>query len=338
MLTILKKALIPYSIGVQSLNVEKELASWSNDRHFKIEADGKSYSARFLKENRSPNNVFGEMNADILHEQTRFCSFLAYQQIPFMKLVPDSNGSPFTEVEWNHECYYFILFEWLLGEHITAGNEAVSYKFGRMARNIHDVAGCFESKIFTKKSHLVGYGKFIEQVKNNVLLKDISMENKYLLDRYLIIAREHIESAQSEHMDYIIQSDLNPLNILWDREINVAGIVDFESIGYGDRIEGLAWLVKWYSRIDCINTKDFSAKLAEAFLKGYQAEDFLLNETHYRRLASLIWLSGCMNWNFVKDITSINLNNNDQLKAYINLYIKRGQQLLTLVPKALHTK
>lgn len=338
MLSLLEKVLIQYPIGMTSLSIKKELKSWSNDLHFKIVADGKAYSARFLREDRSPNNVFGEMNANILLEQTRFCRFLTDRQIPFMNLVPDTTGNPFTEVEWNSENYYFILFEWLDGEHITKGNEKISYEFGKMTREFHDLGGSFESNIFTKKSHLKGYVEFIEQVRGHVHSIEISMENVNLLAQYLEIARAHIESAKTENMEYIIQSDLNPLNVLWDKNGNVAGIVDFESIGYGDRIEGLSWLVKWYSRTDGIHTKDFSAELAREFLRGYRAHDFLRNEKDYQRLSSLIWLSGCMNWNFVKGITSMNIKDKDLLKSYLDLYIKRGQQLLSLIPEALHTK
>lgn len=332
MLVVLKEVLTQYTIGISSLSIEKELTSWSNDLHFKIVADGKAYSARFLKEDRSPNNVFGVMNAEILLEQTRFCQFLTDRQIPFMKLVPSANGKPFTEVEWNQECYYFILFEWLDGVHITRGNEKVSYEFGKMAREFHDLGGSFESDIFTKKSHLIGYGEFIEQVRCHVHSIDISMENGNLLNQYLDIARAHIESAQTENMDYIIQSDLNPLNVLWDNNGNVAGIVDFESIGYGDRVEGLAWLVKWYSRTEGIHAKDFSAELAREFLRGYRAHEFLRNEKEYHRLSSLIWLSGCINWNFVKGITSMNVKDENLLKSHLDQYIKRGQQLLSLIP------
>lgn len=332
---LLKEALLPYSRGKESLTIEKKLNSWSNDLHFKIWADGKAYSARFLKDNRSPNNVFGEMNADILYEQTELCRYLVDQQIPFMKLVPDIEGQPFTRIKWHDENYYFILFEWIDGQHIIHGDENIAREFGKTARGFHDVSSAFISTVFTKKSHLVGYEEFIGKLREKIHTSNISTKNIKMVDQYLSVAEEHIELARNEKMDFIIQSDLNPLNVLWDENRNVAGIVDFESIGYDDRIEGLAWLIKWYSRYEGIHSSEMSPALAKAFLQGYGAADFL-EEKDFSRLASLVWLSGCMNWNFVKDTASIfETNDSELLKSHIDFYKQRGEKLLSLIPKAL---
>lgn len=335
MRNLLKKALLPYSLGKESLIIEKEIKSWSNDLHFKIRADGRAFSARFLKEDRSPNNVFGEMIADILYKQTEFCRYLVDQQIPFMKLVSDSEGNPFTEIKWVYENHYFILFEWIEGKHITHCDKCISHEFGHTARRFHDVSSNFTNTVFTKKSHLVGYEEFIGKLRDKIRTSNISANNITMVDQYISVAEEHIELARTEEMDFIIQSDLNPLNVLWDEKRNVIGIVDFESIGYDDRIEGLAWLIKWYSRTEGIHSSEVSPVLAEAFLQGYGAADFL-DENDYSRLASLVWLSGCMNWNFVKDTVSI-LENNDRelLKSHIDFYKQRGEKLLSLIPKAL---
>jgi Ser/Thr protein kinase RdoA (MazF antagonist) len=335
MYNLLKEALLSYSLGKESLTIENELKSWSNDLHFKIWTDGKAYSARFLKEDRSPNNVFGEMNAEILYEQTEFCRYLVDQQIPFMKLVPETEGQPFTEIKWQNENFYFILFEWIDGQHITHGDENIAREFGKTARKFHDVSSVFTSSLFKKKSHLVGYEAFIGKLRNKILTSNISSENKKIVDEYLSVAKGQIELARTEKMDFIIQSDLNPLNVLWDEKRNVTGIVDFESIGYDDRIEGLAWLIKWYSRTEGIHSSEMSPALAEAFLQGYGAPDFL-EEKDYSRLASLVWLSGCMNWNFVEDTASIlETNDRELLKSHIDFYKQRGEKLRLLIPKAL---
>lgn len=335
MYKLLKEAIFPYSLGRESLIIETKLKSWSNDLHFKILADGRAYSARFLKDDRSPNNVFGEMSADILYEQTEFCRYLIDQQIPFMKVVSDTEGNPFTEIKVDDKNYYFILFEWIEGKHILHGNEYTSRVFGLTAREFHDVSSNFASTVFTKKSHLVGYEKFIGKLRGKIRTSNISTKNLTLVDQYLRIAEEHIELARTEKMDFIIQSDLNPLNVIWNENRNVTGIVDFESIGYNDRIEGLAWLTKWYSRTDGIHSSEMSPVLAEAFLQGYGAADFL-EEKSFSRLASLVWLSGCMNWNFVKDTASIlETANSELLISHIDFYKQRGENLLSLIPKAL---
>ena len=68
------------------------------------------------------------------------------------------------------------------------------------------------------------------------------------LREYINLATYHIECAYTSNLQFIVQTDLNPLNVLWDSSQCVKGIVDFESIGYVDRIEGLAFLIKWYFR------------------------------------------------------------------------------------------
>ncbi|MEH6939350.1 hypothetical protein V7056_16120 [Bacillus sp. JJ664] len=116
-----------------------------------------------------------------------------------------------------------------------------------------------------------------------------------------------------------------------DKDKKVIGIVDFESIGYGDRIEGLAWLIKWYSRTKGIYSSEMSSIVANAFLKGYQSNDYL-SKNDFERLSSLIWLSGCINWNFVRHTIKIIESNEDEtLKKHINTYKKRGEKLLSLI-------
>ncbi|MEW8986347.1 MAG: phosphotransferase, partial [Bacillus sp. (in: firmicutes)] len=306
---VIKRALKDYHIG-QTFLIEQELSSWSRDLHYKIQVDGKKYSARFLKENRSPNNVFGAISDKVLTEQTKFCLFLVEHGIPFMRLVPASGDEPFTIVRWKGEKYHFIMFEWIEGKHLTNCEEDMAWEFGKMARRIHDISSAFKSAVFPKKSHLIGYQQFTNQLRAKV--HSSSILDKTELQDYLELANKHIAAAKSLKRDYIVQTDLNPLNVIWDENKNIIGIVDFESIGYGDRIEGLAWLIKWYSRTNGINSVEMSPEVAEKFLHGYGAFDFLDFED-YDRLSSLLWLSGCMNWNFVKETISILESSNDEM-------------------------
>jgi Ser/Thr protein kinase RdoA (MazF antagonist) len=331
---MLKEALIQYSLGKKSLFIEKNLPSWSKDLHFKIRADCRSFSARFIQDIRSPNNVFGNTSREILYEQCAVCHFLAENHIPFMRLIPASINQPFIELNWENEHYWFILFEWMDGQHITHCDNYISKEFGHMARKFHDLSSSYQSSVFQKKSHLVGYEKFLTQLRDKLHSLDLSGINVKLMEEYLGAADEYISCARSQQMDYIIQSDLNPLNILWNEEKKVIGIVDFESIGHVDRIEGLAWLIKWYSRTNGIHSPEMSPAAAHAFLKGYRAEDFL-DKGDMHRLASLLWLSGCLNWNFVKGTISILETRNDEtLINHLESYWKRGRNLLRLLSEA----
>ncbi|MBJ7966924.1 phosphotransferase enzyme family protein [Bacillus cereus] len=330
---LIKKALIPYCIGNKTLVIEKELHinSWNSDLHYKIVVDGIPYSARFIRYNRSPNNVFGEITNEILYEQTKFCRFLVNNKVPFMRLFQISEDEPFTTVEWKNEVYRFILFEWIEGQHITHCDEYIAEEFGKVARRFHDISSIYKSSIFPKKSHLVGYSQFTNNLRNKVKTLNLSLENSKMIEEYLEITEHHIKKANTKRFDFILHSDLNPLNILWNENKRVLGIVDFESIGYSDRTEGLAWLIKWYSRTNGINSHEMSPKVANSFLKGYNSDDFL-SKKDYHRLSSLIWLSGCINWNFVKKTTEIlETNNNVILKKHIETYKQRGEKLLSLI-------
>jgi Ser/Thr protein kinase RdoA (MazF antagonist) len=333
MYQLIKNALIPYSIGEISLKIEKELHinSWNGDLHYKIVADGVPFSARFLSNHRSPNSAFGDISNDVLYEQTKFSRFLRNSGIPFMRLVPVSNDMPFSTVEWDSVTYRFVLFEWIEGQHITHCDEYIAEEFGRVAREIHDRSSAYHTSVFPKKSHLDGYSHFVEELMNIVNLDAISEGNLAMIRRYIENANHHLEVSRTREYDFIIQTDLNPLNVIWDENKTVIGIADFESIGYSDRIEGLAWLIKWYSRADGIHSKEFSPKVAKVFLKGYKAEDFITNQD-LSRLASLLWLSGCLNWNFVKKtVELVDTNDSESLQNHFTAYEERGRRLMDLV-------
>lgn len=334
---MIKKALEPYSLGNKSLFIEKELhkGSWNSDLHYKIVADGKPFSARFINNNRSPNNIFGEISNDTLFEQTKFCRFLVNNQVPFMHLLPISEDLPFTTIKWENEIYRFILFEWIEGQHITHCDEDIAEEFGKMARKIHDISSLYISKssVFPKQSQLVGYSHFVDNLRIKFKASYISLNTLKMIDEYLETTEYHIENAKTKHYDFIIQSDLNPLNIIWDKNKKIKGIVDFESIGYSDRIEGLAWLIKWYSRTNGIASTEMSPIVANAFMNGYKIDDFLC-KNDIDRLSSLIWLSGCINWNFVRNtINMLENHNEEKLGKHFDAYKKRGEKLLKLIPK-----
>lgn len=335
MYRLIKRALEPYSLGNESLFIEKELhkGSWNSDLHYKIAADGKPFSARFIKNNRSPHSVFGEISNDTLFEQTKFCRFLVNNQVPFMHLFPVSEDLPFTTIKWENEIYRFILFEWIEGQHITHCDEYIAGEFGKMARKFHDTSSLYKSSVFQKQSQLVGYSHFVDNLRNKVKASYLSLDKLKMVYEYLELTEYHMENARTKHYDFIIQSDLNPLNVIWDKNRIINGIVDFESIGYSDRLEGLAWLIKWYSRTNGIASTEMSPIVANAFLNGYKINDFLC-ENDIDRLSSLIWLSGCINWNFVRNTTQIlETNNEEKLQRHFDAYKQRGEKLLSLIPK-----
>ena len=146
---------------------------------------------------------------------------------------------------------------------------------------------------------------------------------------YIELAKYHIECAHTSDLEFIVQTDLNPLNVIWDSNQSVKGIIDFESIAYVDRMEGLAFLIKWYSRTEGIQSHVVCPKVTKAFLKGYGANN-ILTSNEYERLSSLLWLSGSLNWNFVKKTMSL-LGDERKVEEHLRVYKIRGENLSVLV-------
>uniref|UniRef100_UPI000CD8FC1A phosphotransferase n=2 Tax=Bacillus TaxID=1386 RepID=UPI000CD8FC1A len=231
-------------------------------------------------------------------------------------------GGSFTFVTWNDEQYRFVLSTWIEGEHVTHCTETMAEIFGKEARNIHDISSTFQSSTFQKKSHLDGYGEFIKLLEN----KGGTCKE---LRGYIELAKCHIECAHTNSLEFIVQTDLNPLNVLWGLSQKVKGIVDFESISYVDRVEGLAFLVKWYSRTEGIHSHEVCSSVASSFLEGYKANN-ILTSNDYKRLPSLLWLSGSLNWNFVKKTLNV-LEDAGQLEEHFEVYRVRGERLSSLL-------
>lgn len=249
---LIQEALYSFFPEYSNLIIDKELhlGSWNKDLHYKISVNNKFYSIRFIGDNRSSHNVFGEITDEILTEQVRYTNYLIQQGIPFMENIASINGDCFVSIEWKGSIYRVVLFKWVEGEHITNCTNGFVEQVGQTVKNIHTVSRHFRSPIFEQDSHLSGYTKFITQIKQKQEITNVSTEMGRTLNSYLYTAENHINLSKSDNLDFIVQSDLNPLNLLWSNKNRLEGIVDFESIGYTDRIEGLAWLFKWYSRID----------------------------------------------------------------------------------------
>ncbi len=321
---IIKDVLMNYFTEIRSLVIEEELHinSWHTDLHYKIMVNGKRYSARFMNSNRIINPAFGALSNEQLKEQVRFTYYLRGHGIPFMQINKNTSGESFTLVTWNDEQYRFVLSNWIEGEHLTHCTESIAESFGKKARKIHDISSTFQSSIFQKKSHLDGYAQFIDMLESKVsACKE--------LREYINLATYHIDCAYTSNLQFIVQTDLNPLNVLWDSSQCVKGIVDFESIGYVDRIEGLAFLIKWYSRTEGIQSHEVCSSVASSFLEGYTVHN-IVTPNDYKRLSSLLWLSGSLNWNFVKKTLSV-LEDARQLEEHLKVYRVRGERLSSLL-------
>lgn len=330
---LLKLALKQYGLNSHNLIIEKELQSnnWHGDLHFKINIDNQSFSARFIGNKRYETDVFIKLSNTVLNEQIRFCNYLQKSEIPFMKHVPPFNEESFTSICFEDKEWRFILFEWIEGKHITHCTATIAQSFGAFARKIHNISSKFKSHIFPQESHIKGYNEFYNLLVAYVNSSKLSTTTTALLKSYLNEIKHHIEHAKANSHEFIVQSDLNPLNILWNEREEIIGVVDFESITYTDKVEGLAWLIKWYSRTHGISSHEMSPSLAKSILQGYGATE-LLSPRDLKRLPSLLWLTGCLNWNFTSMTMDLIKNKEDiLLKQHLIKYVERGEVLLSLL-------
>jgi Ser/Thr protein kinase RdoA (MazF antagonist) len=330
---LLKLALKQYGLNPDTLIIKQELHpnSWHGDLHYKIVVNLKAYSARFISRKRYEQSAFVDLTDEKLTEQIKFSQYLNHSGIPFMKHCSTLNGEPFTLVSDEDKEWRFVLFEWMEGEHITHCTEVVAEKFSMMARRIHDTSSSFNSVVFERKSHLDGYQQFFQFIMYEVETSRLATPTFRFIQDYIHLASFQLKKAKTDSLNYIVQSDLNPLNILWNDREEVIGIVDFESITYTDRVEGLAWLLKWYTRTQGIGSNEMSRDLANAFLGGYKAKEILIQHD-FQRLPALMWLSGCLNWNFTAKTLDLLKNNEDTLLMnHLNDYLKRGEILISLV-------
>ncbi|GIP32210.1 phosphotransferase enzyme family protein [Paenibacillus sp. J2TS4] len=334
---ILREAIEDYGLDPDKLIIVKKLSGHSHgDSHYQIRIQDKCYSARFISNKRYDHDVFIDLTDAVLEQQMKFIDFLNGHGIPFMRRFTTLTGHSFKKLNWNGTDYRFLLFEWIDGIHMTRCTEKIAYKSGVMARQYHNVSSKFNASL-PKISHFEGSMKWLSMIKDTAGNASLAPENSAILQEYIQLAEHHIEAAYSSPAnDFIMQSDLNPLNIVWDEGENIVGLVDFEHIGYTDRVEGLAWLIKWYSRPEGIASHSFSPHLAHSLLQGYGAEDFLRPED-WMRLPSLIWLTGCLNWGFVRATIQILQGGEKQpafqLQQHLNKYRQRGEKLSSLVSK-----
>nr|WP_258567504.1 hypothetical protein [Paenibacillus sp. CGMCC 1.16610] len=215
---LLQMAVRQYGCNPEDLVFEKELQSnsWHGDLHFKILLKEKAFSARFISYKRYENDVFVKLTDEVLTEQIKFCNYLRESGIPFMKHQPSVHAEPFILIHDGEKEWRFLLFEWIEGEHITHCTEPISEKFSKLARKIHDISVKFESKIFTKESHIYGSEQFLGMIRKEADSITLIPSTNEMLQTYISLAEYHIEKAKSDSLEFIVQSDLNNLNILWD--------------------------------------------------------------------------------------------------------------------------
>ncbi|WP_438433060.1 phosphotransferase enzyme family protein [Gorillibacterium sp. sgz500922] len=333
MFPLLQTSIKQYGLNPGSLTIEKELnpTSGHGDLHYKIQVDNQFYSARWMSNKRYETEAFIQVTDEVLTEQMRFCKFVRHSGIPFMKQVLTVKEEPFTVVNQADKEWRFVLFEWIEGEHLTHCTDSIANKMGAFARKMHNVSTKFETSVFPKQPHHKGYDHFSTLLRHHAESSGSSPSTNELLTSYFNEMEYHLKKARTDSYDYLVQSDLNPLNILWNENGDIIGVVDFESITYTDRVEGLAWLVKWYSRTHGLGSHEMSPTLAKTVLRGYGAEEWL-SPNDFERLPSLLWLTGCLNWNFTAKAIELLKNKEDALlNEHLITYFKRGEILLSLL-------
>jgi Ser/Thr protein kinase RdoA (MazF antagonist) len=334
---LIYKACRSYHQPFQHLSIEKTILSKGRhgDNHFKVKLDDTCYSLRLIPYMRYKESAFSLLTDTVLVEQLKYSDYLIAKGIPFMKRLEIGNNRYFTKIYHDGVEWRCCMFEWIEGEHITRNTVHTAEQVGKFAREFHDVSLPYISTALPNVRHTSAYQKWVNSIRA-YLKQPISPKNRRLLTSYLELTQKYIDSANHVQVRQelkIITSDLNSLNVLWDKQERIVGVVDHEHISYSDRVQDLAWLIKWYSRTDGIESHNVASTLASALLKGYEAQAILKAED-YDRLTALLWLSGCFNYNFIRttiDILDRPTEENERLEEHLSRYLERGKLLIGLV-------
>ncbi|WP_129691000.1 hypothetical protein [Gottfriedia acidiceleris] len=56
-----------------------------------------------------------------------------------------------------------------------------------------------------------------------------------------------------------------------------------------------------------------------------------IGSEHIERLSSLLWLTGCINWNFFNTTYGLIKTNENNLNKHLDYYLQRGKKLEALL-------
>ena len=339
---LIHKALGHYGLVFQSLKVDSDtLTAYGQhgDLHYKILIDERPYSIRLLPEQRYANSELSQSTPDLLTKQLRYTDYLRVNGIPFMervKLEPDALFTTITDS--NGQKWTCCLFHWMDGQHVTANTVHTAARMGTLARQLHDVSLHQHDICFPYIDHTVAYQRWLGDLQR-LSISQMPEPVRNSLQEYLSLAQQHLDTArhqQSSSLQPVISTDLNSLNILWNQDQQVVGIVDHEHIGATDRVQDLAWLIKWYARTESIESHTVSGRLAKTLLTHYNSPTMLVPEKD-PRLASLLWLSGCFNLHFVERTKQLAFDADnipggyEQFLRHLQTYRLRGERLSGLL-------
>ncbi|QNR21085.1 aminoglycoside phosphotransferase family protein [Exiguobacterium sp. Helios] len=340
--TLINQAVLSYSLDFQSLEVEPvSLTTYGKhgDLHYKILVDERPYSIRLLQKKRYVNSDLSQSTSDILAQQLRYTDYLRVNGIPFMERVKLEPDALFTNItDSNGQKWTCCLFHWMDGQHVTANTRHTAAQIGMLARQLHDVSLHQHEICFPYIDHTTAYQRWLGDLQRlSISRMPEPVQNSF--QEYLTLAQQHLDTARhpkSSSLQPVISTDLNSLNILWNQDQQIIGIVDHEHIGATDRVQDLAWLIKWYARTEGIDSHDVSGRLAKSLLTHYNSPTVLVPEED-PRLASLLWLSGCMNLHFVERTKQLafdaenNPTDYDQFQLHLQTYRLRGERLVGLL-------
>jgi len=305
------------------------------DLHFKVGIGNSSYSLRLICSQRYTHDVYVDLTDEVLSEQMRLCDFLVDNGLPFMVCKLPVPSEPFVSFNWNDTNYRLVIFNWIDGDHRTEPTPEMALKAGSLARIFHDISIGFASTVLPRTNHIDGSKKWLSLIRDHESYCLLDQACKHLIETYLSQAEDHIAKATTDNFqnkDKIVQFDLTFLNVLWDENYNICGVVDFEKSQYSERTQNLAWLIKTYARIGEMGADDWSGDLASSVLNGYRADE-VLDDEDYGRLPSLTWLSGCLHANFIHQTLEILSQQNGaqfQLERHLDRYSIRGNRLLAV--------
>jgi len=235
--------------GLQ-INAIEPLSAGSVNSNFALTAtDGQRYFAR----------LYEEQGRDGALAELKLVTALAAAGVPVVQCLPRADGAGVGDFEGKS----FAVFPWLDGEILCQGrvSEAACLKLGAALARMHLTTPLLARPV---------EGRFrITDLRKRLLRVEREGHEQYLDDVERI--REALNHYEVERISQsaprgVIHSDLFRDNVLWNKQGELAALLDFESACEGAfAYDVMVTICAW-----CYSDR-FETALVEAFLRGYHA-------------------------------------------------------------------
>lgn len=256
----LKKICAEYNIG-EYISIKEVLDGVLNENYIVHTTTG-NYFIKSVRE-KSKNKLH------IIHEVE---SYMKSCGIPAIAMLATKTDAIF--VPSDTSVYTLYLFIENRKKSQSEYNEQDYFTLGEMLGKIHvigngDIPSYLKLKEFKRSSFEVALGK-LEGYKKDILSKNILDDSDQLFLKYIDLKLHVALKIKDVSIvnDTLIHGDFHPGNILFDTEMGIIGVCDWEKSEYAPRAYELARSLLYICYRNGYNTSDILTHVA-SFLNGY---------------------------------------------------------------------